>query len=260
MANNILQVSDDFWNFRGSFKIGGLIDIGTQASLVRLDSGKFVFLDSYSFDSAARRKIDELTRGGQDVEAVINLHPFHTVHVRKMHAQYPVAVQYGTARHHQRFPDLPWARIKSEDAALHEKYAGDFDFSIPRGVDFISDDQNVHFSSVLAYHRASRTIHSDDTLMYLKLPALARLVGLGDDVSFHIMLAKALERREGATRDFRDWATDLTEQWKDAENLCAAHTSALLAIENRGASIHDRIVRALKKVEGTLKQHEKKWG
>jgi hypothetical protein len=177
-----------------------------------------------------------------------------------MHRQFPQARFYGTARHLERISDLPWEETLTEDPALHEQYAEDFDFSVPRGVDFISDDQNVHFSSVLVLHRASQTIHSDDTLMYLKLPALARLVGLGDDVSFHIMLAKALERREGATRDFRDWATDLTEQWKDAENLCAAHTSALLAIENRGASIHDRIVRALKKVEGTLKQHEKKWG
>ena len=32
MSDRILQVADDFWNIRGSFKIGGLVDIGTQAS------------------------------------------------------------------------------------------------------------------------------------------------------------------------------------------------------------------------------------
>ena len=38
------------------------------------------------------------------------------------------------------------------------------------------------------------------------------------------------------------------------------HTGALLSKDNRGESIHDRLVKALVKVEGTLKAHEKKWG
>lgn len=260
MASNIIQVSDDFWNFRGSYKIAGVIDVGTHASLVRLSTGKFIFLDSYSFNSNARRKVDELTRDGKDIEAILNLHPFHTVHVRKMHQLYPGAALYGTARHLERFPDLPWAKHRTEDPALHRQFNGEFEFSIPHGVDFISDDQNVHFSSVMALHPASKTIHSDDTLMYLKLPGLARLVGLGDDVSYHLTLSKALEKRPGAAADFRQWAMELNERWASAENLCAAHTSALLEKENRGESLHVRMVKALKKVEGTLKSHERKWG
>ena len=35
MAGPILHVAEDFWNFCGSYKIGGVIDVGTQASLVR---------------------------------------------------------------------------------------------------------------------------------------------------------------------------------------------------------------------------------
>ena len=31
----MLRVADDFLNIRGSFKVGGLIDIGTQCSPVR---------------------------------------------------------------------------------------------------------------------------------------------------------------------------------------------------------------------------------
>ena len=76
----ILQLSDDFWNIRGSFKIAGLIDIGTQASLIRRENGKFVFLDSYTLGGAVRKEVDELTNAGEDVEAVLNLHPFHTIH------------------------------------------------------------------------------------------------------------------------------------------------------------------------------------
>ena len=56
MANDILQVADDFWNIRGSFRIAGLIDVGTQASLVRLANGNFVFLGAYSLVGDPRRR------------------------------------------------------------------------------------------------------------------------------------------------------------------------------------------------------------
>jgi hypothetical protein len=259
MTGHILHVADDFWNIRGSYKIGGVIDVGTQASLVRLASGRFVLLDAYTVRGAAKRKIGELTHGGKDIEAILNVHPFHTVHVRRVHELYPHARLYGTARHLSRFPELPWADTCTEDPALHEQFAEDFDFSVPRGVDFISANEDVHFSSVLVLHRTSKTIHSDDTLMYLRMPSLMRMVGLGDSVSFHPTLAKALEKRPGAARDFREWATGLFERWQDAENLCAAHTAALLARDNRGDSIHARLVKALDKVDKTLKSHEKKY-
>jgi hypothetical protein len=35
MHKDIIPISDSFWNVRGSYKIRGLIDVGTQASLVR---------------------------------------------------------------------------------------------------------------------------------------------------------------------------------------------------------------------------------
>jgi hypothetical protein len=260
MADDMIQVSEGFWNIRGSYKIGGVIDVGTQASLVRQENGKFVFLDSYTLNSATRSRVAELTRDGKDIKAILNVHPFHTVHVRKMHALYPDAKLYGTARHLSRFPDLPWADVRTEDPALHRKFAGDFEFSVPRGVDFISDDQNVHFSSVLVWHRASKTIHSDDTLMYIRLPGLMRLFGLGDSVSYHPTLSKALEKRAGAAAEFREWAAGINTSWADAENLCAAHTGALLGRDNGGESIHARMVKALEKVESTLETHEKKWG
>ena len=128
------------------------------------------------------------------------------------------------------------------------------------GVDFISANENVHFSSVLVLHRASKTIHVDDTLMYVRLPKAARLLGTTDVMSFHPTLAKALEKRPGAAQDFRDWATDLAERWRDAQNLCAAHTATLMARKNKGASIHVRMLKALDKVSRTLKAHEGKYG
>jgi hypothetical protein len=55
MSGKILHVADDFWNIRGSYRVGGVIDVGTQASLVRLASGKFVMLDSYTGRQVHRR-------------------------------------------------------------------------------------------------------------------------------------------------------------------------------------------------------------
>lgn len=254
MRTFTLRVADDFLNIRGSFKVGGLLEIGTQCSLVRRANGRFVFLDSYTLSGAVKREIDALTNGGKDVEAILNLHPFHTVHVRAMHQRYPNAKHYGTARHLSRFPDLPWQKPRTEQTRLHQLFEEDFEFSVPRGVDFISANEKVHFSSVLVLHRASRTIHVDDTLMYVRLPLPVRMVGFRDILLFHPTLRQALEKRKGAGQDFRAWAEELAERWRIAANLCAAHTTALTAAQNRGAPIHDRILAALDKVSGTLRQ------
>ena len=260
MRPTIRQIAPDFWNIRGSFKTAGLIEVGTQVSLVRRKNGRFVFLDAYSLPDEIDREARALTRGGKDIEAIINVHPFHTIHVRPMHERYPDAKLYGTARHHARFPDLPWDAARTEDPELHAVFTDDFEFSVPRGVDFISPNEQVHFSSVLVFHRASKTIHVDDTLIYVRLPKALRLVGLADVMRFHPTLGQALEKRAGAARDFRSWATDLAERWREAKNLCAAHTATLRADQIRGPSIHDRILEALEKANRTLEAHQRSYG
>jgi hypothetical protein len=177
-----------------------------------------------------------------------------------MHSRFPGARLYGTARHLSRFSELPWEAERTEDPALHAMFSDDFDFSVPRGVDFISSNENVHFSSVLVLHRASKSIHVDDTLMYIRFPKVARLLGQTDSLSFHPTLGKALQKRAGAAREFRQWAEGLAERWRGAQNLCAAHTAALIATRNRGASIHDRVLEALAKAKRPLSAHERKHG
>ena len=260
MPGHTIKVSDTFWNLRGSFKIGGVLDVGTHASLVRRNNGRYVLLDACELTESMQHEASELTRGGEDLEAVLHVHPFHTVHVKKMYKRFPKAKLYGTARHLKRYPELPWEEERTEDEELHGLFAEDFDFSVPEGVDFISKNENVHFASVLVYHRASKTIHVDDTLIYLRLPPLVRAIGPKEPVAFHMTLGKALERRAGASADFRRWARDLAEGWQDAENLCAAHTATLRGTKNSGPSIHDRILTALGKAEKTLAAHEKKHG
>lgn len=260
MKEEIIQVADDFWNIRGSFKIGGVVDIKTHASLVRLANGNFVFLDAYSLGPKAREQVADIVGRDGEIEAILNLHPFHTVHVKKMHELYPQARLYGTARHHELFVDLPWEAECTEDPELHELYADDFEFSVPEGVDFISANDNVHFSSVLVMHRDSYTIHVDDTFMYIQLPFMLRLVGIKDSLGFHPTLSSALEKRTGAAADFRAWARTLIDDWEDAENLCAAHTGPLLACDNRGLSIPGRLKKALRRCEPALRIHQYRYG
>lgn len=259
MTDRILKISDDFWNIRGEFKIGGVLNIGTHASLVRRANGQFVLLDAYSMDDKVKAQLDTLTNNGADITAIINLHPFHTVHVRKVHQLYPHARLYGTQRHVNNFPDLPWEPELTESTECAALFADDFELSVPAGVDFISSNEHLHFSSVLAYHKPSKTIHADDTLMYLQLPGLLGKIK-PPEVTFHMTLAKTLQRRPLAAEEFRRWARQLAEQWCDAENLCAAHSATLLGHENRAESIAGRILAALQKVEKTLRAHESKFG
>lgn len=174
------------------------------------------------------RRVMKIIKDRSNVEAILNLHPFHTVHCRQMSKDFPGAKLYGSARHVKIAPELNWENILVDEPALHQMFSTDFEFSIPHGIDFISANERIHFSSVLAYHNSSKTIHVDDTLMYFKLPLLMRLAGRKSRLNFHPTLSKALEKRGDAASDFRQWAEALVEKWGKADNICAAHTSALL--------------------------------
>jgi len=258
MKDKMVKIAEDFWNIRGEFKLFGLVNIGTQASLVKRQNGNFVFLDAYSMHANLKKLVDIRTNNGQYIEAIINLHPFHTIHVEQAHQDYPHAKLYGTQRHVDKFPHLPWQPELTDSTEFATLYADDFDFTVPQGVDFISSDEKVHFSSVLAYHKASKTIHVDDTLMYFPLPGLLGLIK-SPQVSLHMTLSKALQQRPGAVEDFRSWVKQLAISWHDSKVLCAAH-SEILFIKDNSPTIAQRIIEALDKEEKTLKAHQKKFG
>ncbi len=111
----------------------------------------------------------------------------------------------------------------------------------------------MHFSSVMALHPATQTLHVDDTLNYTKLPVVG-------GVRFHPTLKAALQRRKGAAADFRSWAQDFAEACSDVQHLCAAHSLTLREKANTGASIGDRIRSALAAEQKTLLRHERKYG
>jgi hypothetical protein len=76
--SSILRVADTFLNVRANFKVGPL-DIGTHCSLLKRKNGKWLMLDSVKFEADVKSEIDSLTNAGADIEAILNLHPFHTV-------------------------------------------------------------------------------------------------------------------------------------------------------------------------------------
>jgi hypothetical protein len=251
MADHIVEISDEFWNIRGSFELAPLLDVGTQMSLVRRPSGRFVLLDSYTPRGPVLDKLLARTDDGRAIEAIVNLHPFHTVHVEAVARRFPHARLYGTCRHVERAPDLAWQPVRSEApelAALFPELA----FTVPPGVDFVPSDPKLHFASVLAFHPASRTLHVDDTLMHVPVPLFGGVV-------FHPTLSKVLQHRAGAVAEFRAWANALVERCGTVEHLCTAHARALARTPPEG-NFGPAVRRALGKVEGKLRAHEQRFG
>ncbi len=256
MICRLETIAEQFWSIRGSFKIAGVIDLGTHMSLVQLGERRFVLIDAYTLSDTVAEEILKIAGGADAIEAIINVHPFHTLHVESVHQRFPNAKLYGSARHIEKLDHLPWQDELVETIEFQRLYQDHFEFSIPAGVDFISADEKLHFSSVIAYHRASKTIHVDDTFIGLKLPWPLRMLGKKHRVSFHPTLAKTLEPRAAAADEFSAWAQQLARQWRDAEHLCTAHT---MNIELNGAKqeFEDITLEALCRVQGTLSKHKK---
>jgi len=248
--DQLVEIAEGFWNIRGSFRVAGLLDVGTQSSLAALRGGGFALLDAYAFTGEIEQQVLRHTDQGRAVRAIFHLHPFHTLHVEAVARQFPAARLYGTRRHKARSPGLRWEALETNDEALHAQFADDFAFTVPRGVDFIPTNEALHFASVLALHKASATLHVDDTLTWLNLPLLGGL-------KLHPTLRFALQKRAGAVSDFRSWTEELVAFCENAEHLCTAHTRALPTADRR---VVDRVREAVASVSGMLARHERRHG
>lgn len=256
MREHIIDCGNGFWNIRGRFRLAGLLDVGTHASLLRRADGGFTLIDSYALTGALLEEVNKITGGPRAITRVINTHPFHTVHAEAMHAQLPHAAHYGTARHKTKFPDLTWAELTTEDPAFWATQAPDLEFSVPGGVELIPANQHIHCGTVLAYHPKSGALHVDDTFNH-------GILGMGkkkQSVSVHPTLGKALESRAGAAQDFRDWGKDMLARWPDIKALCTAHDGVLFQADlGDGRTINGALKRALERSEKTLAKHEAKY-
>ncbi|NWK95958.1 hypothetical protein DM806_09780 [Sphingobium lactosutens] len=214
------ELSPGFWNIRGSFEIDGMGDVGTHMSLIRKGDGRFLAIDSYALEDRDRQALLALTDNGLAIDAIINVHPFHTVFCRTMHQLVPEARLIGTRRHHREAPELPWDPLPIEHAECQRHFMADLEFAIPDGVDFVCYDDRVHVASVLVRHRPSRIVHVDDTLNVQQLPGRSQ-----SKLQFHPLLASALQPEAGAADAFASWARNLAERWAETPAVCAAHNA-----------------------------------
>ena len=220
MSDKIIDLGAGFWNIRGTFRLGGVLNIGTQCSLVKLASGRFVFLDSYTLTDDVRAQVMALTNNGQDVEAVLNLHPFHTVHCAQMAKDFPQATFYGSSRHQKKVPEVQWADNLVESDAVAERYP-ELKFSLSQGVHYIAPNEMIHAGSLLAFHPASKSLHVDDTFMS---PPTKLLEAVLPELLLHPTTKKALKNEPNAGKEYCDWANNLADDWRDVRNFCAAHS------------------------------------
>ena len=103
---------------------------------------------------------------------------------------------------------------------------------IPDGAEFDNPAANNHFSSVFVFHKESRTIHDDDTLMYFdpcNLSCCLRLAGATPGkLYFHPSLATGgLHKFQESSAFFKAWVLKLINDW-DFVNICTAHNGILM--------------------------------
>ena len=95
------------------------------------------------------------------------------------------------------------------------------------GAEFVAPvpESSNHFTSVFVFHRESRTIHLDDTIMYADNPGLLlKLAGFKHgSMAFHPAIkGPGLYPTPEAPYQFRDWVRSLLTAW-DFDNICTAH-------------------------------------
>jgi len=229
--SQILEVEpgSGFYNIRSGFKLfKGLVNIGTQMSLVRLENGNFIALSTVPLDDQLKKEIDDLTEDGQLLIAVIATHPFHTLAFHGFYEAYPKALYIGTPRHVRNIKTIPWHNLDVTSEEIQKYWEPEISMRIPAGSEFTAPvpEMSNHFNSVWVYHKASKTIHIDDTVMYFSHPGqILKLVGKKhNQMEFHMsMSGPGLYPAPDAPAIFKQWVKDIIEDW-DFDNLCCAHT------------------------------------
>ena len=118
--NRFVEIGVGFYNLKTPFYckevLGGLIDIGTHMSLLKLESGRFIVIDTCPLDPCAKKELDSLTINGTLIDGVVATHPFHTTYFEPFHTLYPNLKYYGTPRHIRNIDGIEWAGDVSKEA------------------------------------------------------------------------------------------------------------------------------------------------
>ncbi|KAL0481739.1 hydroxyacylglutathione hydrolase [Acrasis kona] len=253
-VNVPVEIAEGFYNIRGDFRVAGLINVGTQMSLIRLSSGKYLIIDTISMCDELKIAIDKLTANGTNIEAVLATHPFHTGSFSDFYKTYPNAPYYGTPRHMKKITDVQW-KGEINDCNVRGLWSPEVEMRIPEGAEFINPAESNHFSCVFVYHRASRTIHVDDTIGFAEDPNFVmKIFGVKKGgMMFHPTIKfNGLLPHPDSPFAFRDWLKKVCEDW-DFDNLVAAHNG----VKKGGAK--EQIIQLINDSEPLFqKLHEKK--
>ncbi|CAF0931040.1 unnamed protein product [Adineta ricciae] len=224
----LFRVGSQFWNIRVNFKkFAGLVDIGSHMSLIQLRNGNFLIINPVILTDHSRSEVDCLTENGTTIEAVIGVHPFHTLAFPSFYKIYPNAKYYGTPRHLRRLKQIPWAG-SLDDCQIRRKWEPEVEMRIPAGAEFVNPlpESSNHFVSVFVFHRPSRTLHVDDTIVYGDHPSfLLKLIGFKHGtMAFHPSIkGSGLYPTVEAPSQFRSWMEKILNDW-NFDNICCAHS------------------------------------
>ncbi|EFC44062.1 predicted protein [Naegleria gruberi] len=257
VEKRIKEIGKNFFNIRASFKIKGLINIGTHMSLIRLSNGKYLVIDTVPLDEELKKEIDELTNNGVDIEAVVATHPFHTLAFPDFYKNYSSASYYGTPRHIRNQKDIPWAGNIMDHL---NKWSPDVEMRIPAGAEFVAPvpESTNHFNSVWVFSPVAKTIHVDDTINYFDNPSLLfKVLGKkSGQMDFHPSMTNGgLNKTETAPQLFKEWLENLLHDW-DFDNACCAHVG--VKIGGAHALVNETLTNAQGVLDKLAKKHEGK--
>uniref|UniRef100_A0A7S4P470 Metallo-beta-lactamase domain-containing protein n=1 Tax=Paramoeba aestuarina TaxID=180227 RepID=A0A7S4P470_9EUKA len=217
-----------FWNVRASFKVKSILEIGTHMSIIRLQNGKFLVIDTVPLDPRLKEEFDQLTNNGKDIEAVIATHPFHTLAFPAFREAYPDAPFYGCPRHLRTQPELKWEGEISQHLC---RWKEDVEMRIPAGCEYVAPvpEASNHFVSVWVLAKKQKCVHVDDTLNYFADPnLLMKVAGVHkEELMFHpSMKGPGLYPTPEAPEQFKQWVLKVIQEW-EFEAVCTAHRDIL---------------------------------
>jgi hypothetical protein len=218
-------------------------------SVLRLSSGKFLVIDTIPITSEIKTELDHLTDSGALIDAVVATHSYHTLYFPAFHALYPSLRYYGTPRHLSVQPMIPWSGSVADDAVL-KLWEPDVIMRIPDGAEFVNPPPENHFAGVFVFHRASRTIHIDDTISYFeRAGCVLKLIGVKTgSMKFHSSLETVgLLRTPEAPMQFKAFIQAVINDW-DFDYICTAH------IGNKLGGAKEMLQETLNRYESTFQR------
>lgn len=112
-----------------------------------------------------------------------------------------------------------------------------------------------HFVSIFAYHKESKTLHVDDTLIYIEASTWPfDLLWQPGSLIFNPSMIIGLNPNSDAPLQFYNWMIKMLNDW-DVENLCTAHIG--VKVGGAHTAIQELVNNSEKLFQGLSKLHDR---